>query len=134
MRRRWGRQLGVVVHRRRVDVRFGGPSFGVDHDIDDNRAPVFAEPSDVRSVDSRSGSIGKMTAGVYTDVVFWRAVVDRAARRHERFDVGIATRMRVAPFVRGSDTDNWSRSRLSSLSIEHQAGGGGPAHRRQPAW
>ena len=35
-----------------------------------------------------------------------------------------ATRMRVAPPAAGSDTVSWSRSRESSLSIEHQ---------RQPA-
>ena len=45
--------------------------------------------SDVRSVDSRSGSIGKTLAGVYTDVVFvLRVPVDRRAEWNQAIDVG----------------------------------------------
>ncbi len=78
-------------------------------------------PSDVRSVDSRSGSIGKIRAGVYTEVVFWRAWSSMGLPGATSASTSaIATRIRVAPSGLASETDNWSRSRLSSLSMEHQ--------------
>ncbi len=77
-------------------------------------------PATSESVDSRSGSIGKMTAGVYTDVVLWRAWSSIAPPDSTVPSTSaIATRMRVVPFGPGADTLSWSRSRESSLSIEH---------------
>src|SRR5258706_8567599 len=76
--------------------------------------------SDVRSVDRRSGSIGNITPGVYTDVVFcsaWRSTAECLATAAPTS--AMATITLTWPFFNGSATDSWSRSRESSLSIEH---------------
>jgi len=78
-------------------------------------------PSEVRSVESFSGSMGKVPPAVYTEVVFMRACSSIA---DPFFTVSatsaIATRTFV-PSATDSATLSWSRSRESSLSIEHQS-------------
>src|SRR5436190_6578700 len=67
----------------------------------DNRS--CCATSDVRSVDSRSGSIGKITAGVYTDVVFcaaWRSTGDPLGTAASTS--AIATNSFTAPPATGS--------------------------------
>ena len=74
----------------------------------------------VRSVESRSGSIGKICAAVYTEVVLVRACSSTGEPTATVTSTSaIATRMRTAPSASGCATDSWSRSRESSLSIEH---------------
>src|SRR5215470_1501348 len=81
-------------------------------------SPAF---SDVRSVESRSGSMGKIAAAVYTEVVFARACPSMAEPFLTSASTSAtATRMRTAPPGPESETVSWSRSRESSLSIEHQ--------------
>ena len=88
-----------------------------------SRAGRRASPSDVRSVDSLSGSIGKVSAAVYTEVVFVAGVARRSrspprrSRRRRRRRRSSFT----APSWRGSATVSWSRSRESSLSIDTHA-------------
>jgi hypothetical protein len=76
----------------------------------------------VRSVDSRSGNIGKICAAVYTEVVLALACASSGEPRAiEASTSAMAMRICTAPSASGCATDNWSRSRESSLSIEHQS-------------
>ena len=88
------------------------------------RRPARSSPSlsDVRSVESRSGSIGKICArGVDGGrvgarvVVDGRALADHANRRRRRRRGSSSP-----PPSSGSATVSWSRSRESSLSIDAQ--------------
>ena len=63
--------------------------------------------SDVRFVDSTSGSIGKMRAVVYTVVVFARAWRSTApSRRTSTSTSAMATRILERPFASGSHTSS----------------------------
>jgi hypothetical protein len=76
--------------------------------------------SEVRSVDKRSGSIGKIAAVVYTLVVLataWRSMAD--SRGTVASTSAMATHTFTPPLPSGSAKESWSRSRDSSLSIEH---------------
>jgi hypothetical protein len=82
---------------------------------------AWPSPRDVRSVESFSGSIGKIWAAVYTDVVLVRAWPSMAEPIFTTASTSAtATRILTAPSAIGSATESWSRSRESSLSIEHQ--------------
>ena len=64
-------------------------------------------PSDVRSVESFSGSIGKISAAVYTEVVFVRACSSIAERRFTGgVDVGDGDEDLHAPPVAGALTES----------------------------
>src|SRR2546426_6193955 len=82
---------------------------------------AWPSPSDVRSVESFSGSIGKTSAAVYTDVVLVRAWASIAEPSFTVVSTSAtATRIFTTPSVIGCATVSWSRSRESSLSIEAQ--------------
>ena len=77
--------------------------------------------SDVRSVDSTSGNIGNTPAAVYTEVVLTAAWPSTAPPgRTSASTSATATISRVTPPAIGSATLSWSRSRVSSLSMENQ--------------
>ena len=76
----------------------------------------------VRSVESRSGSIGNICGAVYTEVVLLRACSSTGEPRATVASTSaIAIRIFTAPPSAGCATDSWSRSRESSLSIEHHS-------------
>src|SRR3989441_11373377 len=82
---------------------------------------AWPSPRDVRSVESFSGSIGKTSAAVYTEVVLVRAWPSMAEPSFTKASTSAtATRIFVAPCALGSATESWSRWRESSLSIEAQ--------------
>ncbi len=71
-------------------------------------------------MDSASGSIGNMPAAVYTEVVLCAACRSIGpSRRTSASTSATATFSRIAPPGSASATLSWSRSRVSSLSIEN---------------